>query len=320
MRNRSKLKINSNSKKYSLNQSPFYKLKTKRKLIELLGLSMPELSIAKKDIDNYQVFDQMGNNGKPRTIQHPKNKQNEIHNRIANLLTRIELPDYLHSGRKKHSHITNATQHLGSKKVLTTDIKKFFQSTTREMVFRFFNKTLHCSSDVSDILSYICTFNSHIPTGSQLSMPLAFWSNIDMFEQLDNLSASLDVKMTVYVDDLTFSGEQVNKHFQSIVKKIIISNGQTPHPLKTKLFNKNDLKIITGVVIKDDKTLITNKQHKLIYQSFESWKGCRDEPLLESYIKIKPKLLGRLNALSGIDPKLKDKAKSLMNYKSAAEI
>jgi len=314
MRNpKSKLKINSNSKKHSLNQSPFYKLKTKRRLLELLGLTMPELSISKKDIGNYVVFDQIGNNGKSRTIQHPKEKQNEIHNRIANLLTRIELPEYLHSGRKKHSHITNATQHLGSKKVLTTDIKSFFKSTTREMVFNFFYRILHCSSDVSDILSYVCTYNSHIPTGSQLSMPLAFWANINMFEQLDKLSVSLSVKMTVYVDDLTFSGEQVNRHFQSIVKKIIISNGQIPHPLKTKLFNKTDLKLITGVVIKGNETLITNKQHMLIYQSFENWKGCRDEPLIASYIT--PKLLGRLNALSGIEPRLKDKAKSLINYK-----
>jgi hypothetical protein len=314
MRNpRSKLKINSKSKKHLLNQSPFYKLKTKRKLIELLGLSMPELSISKKDIGNYVVFDQISNNGKSRTIQHPKDKQNEIHNRIANLLTRIKLPEYLHSGRKEHSHITNATQHLGSKRVLTTDIKSFFQSTTRKMVFDFFYTTLCCSSDVADILSSVCTYNSHIPTGSQLSMPLAFWANINMFEQLDNLSTSLNVKMTVYVDDLTFSGEQVNRHFQSIVKKIILSNGQIPHPLKTKLFNKTDLKVITGVVIKENETFITNKQHMLIYQSFENWKGCRDEPLIASYIT--PKLLGRLNALSGIDPRLKDKAKSLINYK-----
>jgi hypothetical protein len=314
MRNpRSKLKINSKSKKHSLNQSPFYKLKTKRKLIELLDISMAELSVSKKDTENYKVFDQVGASGKSRTIQHPKDQQTVIHNRIANLLTRIELPVYLHSGRKKHSHITNANQHLGSKRVLTTDIKSFFQSTTREMVFNFFYKKLCCSSDVADILSYICTYNSHIPTGSQLSMPLAFWANIDMFEQLDNLSSSINIKMTVYVDDLTFSGEQVNRHFKSIVKKIIIANSQTPHPLKTKLFNKTDLKVITGVVIKGNKTLITNKQHKLIYQSVEEWKGCRDEPLIASYIT--PKLLGRLNALSGIDPRLKDKAKSLVNYK-----
>jgi hypothetical protein len=312
-KNRSKLKINSNSKKHSLNQSPFYKLKTKRKLIELLGFSMFELLVSKKDIGNYKVFDQIGNNGKSRTIQYPKDKQNEIHNRIANLLTRIELPEYLHSGRKKHSHITNAIQHLGSKKTLTTDIKSFFQSTTREMVFNFFYRTLCCSSDVSDVLSYICTYNSHIPTGSQLSMPLAFWANINMFEQLDNLSTSLNAVMTVYVDDLTFSGEQVNRHFLSIVKKIIVSNGHIPHPKKTKLFNKTDIKVITGVVIKENETLITNKQHMLIYQSLESWKGCREESLIASYIT--PKLLGRLNALSGIDPRLKDKAKSVINYK-----
>ena len=51
----------------------------------------------------------------------------------------------------------------------------------------------------------------------------------------------------------------------------------------------------------------------LLYQSFENWKGCRDEPLSASYIT--PKLLGRLNAISGIEPQLKDKVKSSINYK-----
>jgi len=309
-----KRKIDSNHKKYSIVESPFYKLGSKKRLLELLCISKEELRTAVQDEGNYIVFDQMRKQGKPRTIQHPKGNHKKIHSRVANLLVRIDVPEYLHSGRKRHSHVTNANQHLGCKRVLSTDISAFFQSTTRAMVFSFFYNLLKCSSDVADILSYICTYNSHIPTGSQLSMPLAFWSNYRMFDQLSALSSKHNATMTVYVDDITFSGESINRLFLSTVLKIISSNGQQAHSRKTKIFKKNDIKVITGVVIKGTQISITNKQNKLIYQSFEDWKGCRDEPLIADLIT--PKLLGRLNALSMIEPKLKDKAKSVMGYKS----
>lgn len=310
-----KLKVDHKRRKHTLVESSFYKLKTKRKLATLLRVSIPELKAATADDGNYVVFEQEGKSGKVRTIQHPKDNQKSIHCRIASLLCRIELPEYLHSGRKKHSHITNAKAHAGDKKVLTTDIKSFFPSTTRKMVFNFFFNVMKCSPDVADLLASICTYNSHIPTGSQISMPLAFWANIRMFEQLCSLSKKHDVNMTVYVDDLTFSGNAINRHFLSVIKKIIHSNGHVAHPDKTKLFKESDVKVITGVAIKSDELLITNKQHKLIYESLEQWKGCRDEPLIASFVT--PKLLGRLHAHTNIEPRLKDKVNSILNYKPA---
>lgn len=276
-------------------------------------MSKEEVNIAVQDADNYVVFDQVGKSGSTRTIQHPKERHKEIHCRLANLLIRIKIPNYLHSGRKKHSHVTNANQHLGDKRVLTTDISAFFQSTSRDKVFCFFLNMMKCSSDVADILSHICTYNGHIPTGSQLSMPLAFWSNFRMFDQLEKLSIKHNVAMSVYVDDITFSGNSINRLFLSTVRKIISSNGHIAHPEKTKIFGKKDIKVITGVVIDGNNTLITNKQNKLIFQSFVDWKACRDEPLIAGLIT--PKLLGRLNALSMIEPKLRDKARSVTNYK-----
>lgn len=314
MKKNLKHKIDTKSKEYALFDSPFYKLKSKKKLLLLLKISADEMKLAIKDENNYFVFEQVGSTGKSRTIQHPIDIQQKIHCRIASLLTRIKLPHYLHSGRKNHSHVTNASQHVGHKRLLTTDISAFFQSTAREKVFNFFYNILKCSPDVSNTLSHICTYNDHIPTGSQLSMPMAFWANFRMFDQLDKLSTKHNVVMSVYVDDITFSGDEVNRLFLSTVKKIVTENNHVVHPTKTKIFGKKDIKVITGVVIKGDETLITNKQNKLIYQSFVTWKGCRDNPLVAGLIT--PKLLGRLNALSTINPKLKDKAKSVINYKT----
>ena len=308
-----KLDIDHRRRKYTLIESPLYKLKTKRKLAELLLVQTNELKNLAQDQGNYRVFQQIGKSGKPRAIQHPKDSLKIVHCRIASLLGRVELPDYLHSGRKEHSHISNAKKHLGQHNVLTTDIKSFFPSTTRKMVFDFYFNLLKCSADVADLLASISTYNCHIPTGSQISMPLAFWSNIRMFEQLYSLAKKHDSEMTVYVDDLTFSGHAVNKRFASVVKKIIHTNGHIAHPDKTRLYAKDEVKVITGVAIKGNETRITNDQHMKIYETLEFWKGCRDEPIIAELIK--PKLLGRLNAHLQIDTRIRDKVKSITSYK-----
>ncbi|GHS71080.1 hypothetical protein EKTHUN627_18790 [Enterobacter kobei] len=46
-----------------------------------------------------------------RKIQEPIPQLKAVHKKIGVLLSRIELPPYLHSGRKKHSTLTNAKAH-----------------------------------------------------------------------------------------------------------------------------------------------------------------------------------------------------------------
>ena len=212
---KSKLKIQTNNKSYSLSDSPLYKLKSKKRLEKILQNSLQELVNLSVEDGNYTVFDDAQKPGKPRKIQKPNSKLDVVHTRIASLLSRVVTPDYLHSGKKKHSNVTNAQAHVGSSSLLTTDVKSFFPSTSRKMVFSFFYSVMQCSADVADILAGVSTYYNQVPTGSRISMPLAFWANIRMFNELHALSKKHSVQMTVYVDDVTFSGDQVNKLFRS---------------------------------------------------------------------------------------------------------
>ncbi|MCS6181126.1 reverse transcriptase family protein [Shewanella baltica] len=306
-------KINTDGKSYQIHDSPFYKLLSKNKLLSVLCISKEQLiTILSSDL-NYNVFSQVGKTGKARTIEHPINSVDKLHTRIASLLCRIETPQFMHSGVKGHSHVTNARAHLGSHKTLTTDIKSFFPSTKKAMVFHFFHKRMQCSPDVADILARITTFESHIPTGSRISMPLAFWANMDMFFELERLAKSHNVIMTVYVDDLTFSGKEVNNLFKSTVNKIISKHGHIMHPKKTVLYQHDDVKVITGVVLKNNSVTIKNQQHANIHADMDLWKVVRDDLFVPS--SLRNRLLGRLNSLSVISPNLKDKARSINYYK-----
>ena len=309
--NQYKLKVRTNNKAYAVQDSPFYKLGSKRKLSELLGIELKELKSMAEDNSGYKVFSQKNEKGKIREIQQPFGKLDFLHTRIASLLSRVKPPDYIHSGRKGHSHISNAKQHVGRLKVLTSDLTKFFPSTSRKMVFDLFRCKFRMNSDVVDLLSKISCFSDHVPTGSRLSMPLAFWANEVMFNELHLLADKHGCTMSLYVDDLTFSGVNVNKLFLNTVLKIVERNGHRLHPKKTKLFRSDEEKVITGVVVGADGVSLKRIQHQNIHIDLEMWQLLAADKLKVS--SLQSRLLGRLWAASQIDPKFKDKALSVLS-------
>ncbi|AJC66962.1 reverse transcriptase family protein [Dickeya undicola] len=312
MRIKPKLKIITRSKEYNLTDSPLYKINSKRKLAKIINVDFNTLKSLKDDKMNYSIFDQVSKKGKVRKIQKPVQRLDIVHTRIASLLCRIATPSYLHSGKKHHSNITNADVHKNEFNLLTTDIKSFFPSTKRSMVFSFFLTVMKTSPDVADILSHLCTCHNHIPTGSRISMPLAFWANVRMFEELKRLCSNLDITMTVYVDDITFSGENVNRLFVSCVKKIIVKHGHQMHPTKTKFYNSTAPKLVTGVIVVSNCLKVRNEQHQLFANEFEQWRIIKEEPHAIN-ANITNKLIGRLYSMGVIEKRFKEKVRTVKN-------
>ncbi|WNJ97623.1 reverse transcriptase family protein [Vibrio ruber] len=312
MSRKSKLKIDTKNKSYSIIDSPFYKLLSKKKLAALLKCEFSELKKLRDDEGNYSEFEDIGKSGKPRKIQKPSRNLDIVHTRIASLLSRISTPTYLHSGKKEHSNVTNAKAHLGTSALMTTDIRSFFPSTSHRMIFSFFYGVMKCSSDVAELLADLCTCHKHLPTGSRISMPLAYWANCRMFEELNSLSSKHCATMTVYVDDLTFSGSKVNKRFTSTVNKIISKHGHTMHPAKTKLYSSHEPKLVTGVVVDKGVLRVRNEQHLKLCEDISLWSLIKDEKYALGS-SITSKLIGRLNAMGTIETRFKSKAKSVRN-------
>lgn len=308
---KTKLKIDTKGKFYAHTDSPLYKLRSKRRLAKILNRPLQELQLLRQDEGNYKEFEDTSG-GKARKIQQPNRHLDFIHTRIASLLCRIESPDYLHSGRKGYSNVTNAEVHLNSESVLTTDIRSFFPSTKRQMVFSFFYSFMKCAPDVADFLADLCTIHSHIPTGSRLSMPLAFWANYALFEELNDLATKHDVKMTVYVDDLTFSGANVNRLFVSCTRKIVSKYNHCMHPEKTKLYTHTAPKLITGVVVQGDALKVRNQQHQHLVSEMSQWLSIKDSPNALK-LQITNRILGRLYSMSVIDKRYRSKAKMVRN-------
>ena len=77
-------------KLYPLNQSPLFKLKNKKKLLQVIGLSKKQADKLMLD-SAYKEFE----NDTGRKIQEPIAQLKAVHRKIGVLLSRIELPPYI---------------------------------------------------------------------------------------------------------------------------------------------------------------------------------------------------------------------------------
>lgn len=248
-------KLSRKSKQYSINQSRLYRVRSKRRLYEVLGFSEQEITRALSK-GQYSVWDQEG-----REIQRPVGLLQQMHAVLAKHLSRVETPDYVHH-RRKRSYITNAKEHVGEYSIVKTDISKYFPSITVDMIREMFVSIFDCSNDVAGILSRLCCYqHKHLPTGSEISGYVAFFSNLILFNEIAQLARARDCTFTLYVDDLTISGFEASRKLMYEVRLLIRKRGLRTKQRKTKYYPPTSAKVVTGVIIKGNFCYLPNAQH-----------------------------------------------------------
>jgi hypothetical protein len=252
-------------KTYPLDQCPLYKLSGRKRLAQdVFNVDLLFLERLAANNGNFRVFT-IKQGESDRQVEVPKVVLERIHRRLFNLLERIEKPDYLHSGVRGRSYITNAKVHLGAVPLVKLDLKKFYPSIDGARVSRFFTETMRCSPDVAALLTRLCTFNNHVPTGSCVSQLLAFFAAKPLLDELHVLAASVGVRDTCYVDDLTWSGDGATPAFLWAAKQVVHRHGFKYH--KDRCFEARDQKLVTGVMLDGDRiALLPSKE-------FDLWKN-----------------------------------------------
>ena len=245
--------------------SYFFRLRSKKKLADLLFSSPSKLSKLAKELpsDLYKEFEkEKKNGGGSRKVSAPRHDLKEVQTRISSLLMRIAPPDWLFSPVKGRSYVDNARPHAGARAVRLLDIEDFFPNCTGNKVIWYFKNRMECSSDVAVILKNLVTKDDVLPSGSPCSPILAYLSYIDMWKEIEEVVNSANCTLSVYVDDLTISGSTVPEEAIWNIKKILNKHGHNYHKAKER---KKWLKPaeVTGVIV-DHKglLLVPNRQHK----------------------------------------------------------
>ena len=303
---------------------PLYNIKTYHDLEAILG---PGIYHYKKGFQrkNYHVrIDLVGE--KERLIEAPCKQLKIMQKKILMELNKLDLPLYYFS-KKGSNNVDNALAHIDSPYLYQIDISKFYPCTSRTKVFNFWKYSMKQSAAVAMLMTNITTINysneviprevsqycvrnslelsQHLPTGAPTSSILAFLVNYDIFENLAHLSKQLDIRMSIYVDDISFSSQFLANlnEIKPYIKKIFSSNGYRLSFDKSHLYDSTSPKIITGIVIHPNGAVTpTNK-------NFRNWRKIRESKSIEE--NHMHRLEGISNYLNMINLKVKTKSSDI---------
>lgn len=296
-------------RRHQLHDSALFKLSSRRRLAKVLQTSETKLADLTKGSDRYREWDQEKKNGGVRHIEAPPYDLMRVQARIADLLSRIEPPDYLFNPAKGRSYVGNAGRHIKSIHFHLLDIANFYPSCTGNRVAWFFGTKMCCPPDVTAILTQLAVREGRLPQGSPCSSYLAFYAYLDMWEQIDDLVKKEACIHSVYADDITISGKQVPGKLVFAIKATVAKYGFSLKKDKEASVYMNPADI-TGVIVRDGKLLLPNRQHKLLHDLKVVRRSVKNPELRQ---KIDQKISGRVaqknqieNALSST-PQYSDK-------------
>lgn len=250
----------SNVKYHQLHDSPFYKLRSRKRLAELLWSNPVAISALIKG-DHYNTWKREKSSGGLREIEAPHAPLKRVQARIANLLSRIQPPDFLTNPVKKRSYVDNAAKHVNGSEFASFDIADYFPSCTSKRVAWLFGNLLECSPDVTAILVKLVTRNGRLPQGSPASPILAYLAHSDMWALLDKLASDHNCQITVYADDITISGPRVPGELMWQVRRAVELHGFNLKEEKERRA-RGGVADITGVICKDGKLTVPNRQRR----------------------------------------------------------
>lgn len=283
------------SKTYPLQASKLYRLRNRSKLAVLLGL--PPTFFRKEHVFKYDEFSRPKPNGDgERYFTVPEDDLKKIQKNLCKYLVRIETPDWVISGKKHHSYITNAERHSDKFFLKTMDISKFYDSADKKYIFKVFKDIFLMADDIAWIITDLVTYNGKLPTGSPSSQSVVFWAYRNMFEKINDIAIENNCVFSLYVDDMTFSSDfPIPKSLRDAVALELRKNGLLAKSSKDHYYQGKDFKVVTGVGIKDGKLILPNNRRKKL---LEQYNLCLNNPDKKEFEKLK----GMLCAARQIEP------------------
>lgn len=241
-----------------------YGLLSKQKLKELLHIKRSVY--CKSSFINSKINVYVNSVG--RIIEAPDDDIICIQHIIERALLQIGVPEYVFSGISGKGYRKLENLHKQYRNTYCIDISKFFYNISREKVYKFYLEILKTSSDVANILTNFSCINlklknfcgneeiinrinsktilyNHLMAGAPLSTLLSFYSNLNMFNEINSFSDNNNTLFSLYVDDLVFSSDfPITDEFKQNINSLVVKNGYSLALDKTRYFTVGEAKKI----------------------------------------------------------------------------
>lgn len=203
--------------------------------------------------------------GTLRPIRAPKDKLKIIQRAILkNIFSDIKLPPCCYGFSKNKSIIENAKAHSKNDFLLNLDIQDFFPSVHYTKVKQIF-LDIGLNDEIATILCGLTTYEYRLPQGAPTSPFLASFALSNLDYRLMKLAKSNHLTYTRYFDDISFSGNKRIAVLEKDIIRVIQQEGYKIKMSKRKLFTKNEVKEVNGILITDKKLSLKNTDGLLDY-------------------------------------------------------
>lgn len=264
----------------------------------------------------YRKFEIPKRRGGMRSISSPYPELAYFQSLIkSTFLSSLKLPACVYAYAPGRGSISNARLHVGAKELLKMDIKDFFPSISRQMVYEAF-QILGCDAQECWVFSKICTLENGLPQGACTSPDISNLVFIRMDLRLQGLARLWGLTYSRYADDMVFSGNSIPRNLPEIVGRIIGEKGFSLNSDKTQLKVGRGKRVVTGVSIASGVPKAPKSfKRELRVQIFELERSKGRLSSLRSFDPlVYERVLGKINYLLQIEPDNKyalEKKKSL---------
>ncbi|HEY5591781.1 MAG TPA: reverse transcriptase family protein [Paludibacter sp.] len=253
----------------------------------------------------YRHFQIPKKDGTFRTISEPLPSLKEIQNWIlVEILYKNKVSKYAKAYVVSRGLKDHVKYHVNADKVLTLDIKKFFDSIKFEYVEKVFKK-MGYSSNLSNLFAKLCYLQNGLPQGAPTS---PFITNIllyDFDESISDYCRKNNVKFTRYADDLAFSGALKKIELISLVKNELRKIDLKINNSKTKLMRQNEKQIISGLIVNSKVQVPKSERNKLRNEIYYIKKFSLDnhlEKINQSKKNYLLHLIGKISYVLSMNP------------------
>lgn len=213
--------------------------------------------------NRYHCFTIPKRTGGTRLIEAPRNELRYLQYQLTRILqSAIFTKPSCHGYSNNKSILTNAKSHKNKKFILNFDIEDFFGSINFGRVRgMFLSYPFECNDTVATTLAQICTHNNKLPQGAPTSPIISNIICLKLDSQMQALAKKYKCTYTRYSDDVTFSTnlkifppqiatlQEGMLNLSDEISNIVLSNGFRLNTNKTRLANKNQRMVVTGLKV-----------------------------------------------------------------------
>jgi retron-type reverse transcriptase len=225
-------------------------------------------------------------NGSERTIRPPCQKLKDAQrNVLDNILNTVQLNDSVYGLSKDKGIKANAQAHIKNdeSRLVNLDVTNFFPSINYRVVKQIF-KGIGFNDDCASCLTKICTVDDCLPQGAPTSPYLSALAFKKIDGKIYNYSIKNNLTYTRYFDDLTLSGHNLSDNCIEYIEGIVSATHFELNSQKREVFEKEQSKLITGIVISKEGLDVSDEQKNRLKENYRLYVESNEVTYLNQFL------------------------------------